>query len=148
MKFRAQLQAHGKTATGIEVPAEIVDGLAAGKKPKVCVTLNGHTYRSSIAVMGGKYMLGVSAENRAAAQVKAGDEVAVALELDHEVREVNVPLDLAEALTQDHQADQFFAGLSYSNRLRHVLAIEQAKTAETRERRIAQAVAKLHEGHK
>lgn len=148
MNFRAHLQAHGKTATGIEVPAEVVNQLGAGKKPKVCVTLNGHTYRSSIALMGGKYMVGVSAENRAAAHVKAGEEVTVALAVDSEAREVSVPADLAEALAQDPKAAQFFASLSYSNRLRHVLAIEQAKAADTRQRRIAKAVAELHEGRK
>jgi hypothetical protein len=148
MKFHAQLQAHGKTATGIEVPPEIVDQLGEGKKPKVRVTLNGHTYRSSIAVMGGKYMVGVSAENRAAAQVKAGDEVSVALEVDSEAREVAIPIDLSEALANNPTAAHFFAGLSYSNRLRHVLAIEQAKTAETRARRIAKAVEMLHAGRK
>ena len=141
MDFRTQLQAHGKTATGIEVPPEIVDQLGAGKKPKVRVTLNGHTYSSSIAVMSGKYMVGVSAENRAAAQVKAGDEVSVGLEVDSDTREVAIPIDLSEALAKNPTAEHFFTSLSYSNRLRHVLAIEQAKTAETRERRIAKAVA-------
>ncbi|MDB5234089.1 MAG: hypothetical protein JWR44_1082 [Hymenobacter sp.] len=148
MDFRTHLQAHGKAATGIEVPAEVVRQLAAGNKPKVRVTLNGHFYRSSIAVMGGKFMVGVSAENRAAAQVKAGDAVTVALELDNEVREVSIPDDFAAALAQDQQAVQFFDTLSYSNLLRHVVAIEQAKTAETRQRRIAKAVAALHEGQK
>ncbi|MCC3155545.1 YdeI/OmpD-associated family protein [Hymenobacter sp. BT770] len=148
MEFRAVLQLHGKTATGVEVPAAIVEALGAGKKPKVCVTLNGHRYRSSVAVMGGVYMLGVSAEHRQHARVHAGQEVTVQLALDTEAREVNVPADLAAALTHDAPAQRFFAGLSYSQQLRHVLAVEQAKTAETRQRRIASAVQQLHEGRK
>ena len=149
LEFRAVLQLHGKTATGVEVPADIVEALGAGKKPKVCVTLNGaYRYRSSVAVMGGVYMLGVSAEHRQLSHVQAGDEVAVQLTLDTEVREVNVPADLAAALAQDAPAQQFFAGLSYSQQLRHVLAVEQAKTAETRQRHIVSAVQQLHEGRK
>ena len=66
MKFKAVLQAHGKTATGFEVPPEIVERLGAGKRPLVKVTIKGHTYPSAIAVMGGAFMIGVSAENRAA----------------------------------------------------------------------------------
>ncbi len=84
MRFRAILQAHGKTATGIEVPAEVVASLGAGKRPPVRATINGHTYRSSVAVMGGQFMLGVSAENREATGVHAGDEVEVEIELDTE----------------------------------------------------------------
>src|SRR5690348_17158594 len=101
MKFHAILQSHGKTATGIEVPEEVVAILGAGKRPPVRVTINGHTYRSTIAVMGGVYMLGVSAENRLGAGVAAGDELEVDLELDAAPREVSVPPDFAEALDRD-----------------------------------------------
>lgn len=146
MKFRAILLLAGKTATGVEVPAEVVESLGSSKRPAVRVTINGYTYRSSIASMGGKFMLGVSAENRQGAGVKAGDEVEVEVELDTAPREVNVPPDFVEALAQDAEAKRFFDTLSYSNRLRLVLAIEQAKTAETRQRRIEKTVAGLREG--
>jgi Bacteriocin-protection, YdeI or OmpD-Associated/Domain of unknown function (DUF1905) len=145
-RFRATLQLHGKTATGVQVPNEIVASLGAGKKPPVRVTINGHTYRSSVASMGGVYMLGVSAENRAAAGIRAGDEVEVAIELDSAPREVAVPPDLASALDHDADAKRFFEGLSYSHQRRHVLAVEGAKTPETRQRRIAKAVSELREG--
>ena len=95
MRFRATLETEGKTATGINVPAEVVDALGAGKRPRVTVTINGHTYRSSVAVLGGRYMLGVSAENRAAAGVEGGQDVDVDLELDTAPREVTVPPDFA-----------------------------------------------------
>jgi Domain of unknown function (DUF1905)/Bacteriocin-protection, YdeI or OmpD-Associated len=146
MKFKAIIQLHGKTATGVEVPAKIVEGLGKGKRPPVHVTINGHTYRSSVASMGGKFMLGISAENREAAGVKAGDEVQVTLEADTEIREVTVPSDLKKALADDATASKFFDSLSYSNKLRQVLSIEQAKTDDTRQRRILKVVSMLREG--
>lgn len=146
MKFRATIQLGGKTATGIEVPADVVNSLGAGKRPAVSVTINGYTYRSTVAPMGGTFMLPVSAEVREAAGVAAGDEVEVDVELDTAPREVTVPQDFSEALDQDAGARRFFDGLSYSNKRRIVLSIEDAKTPETRQKRIAKAVTSLHEG--
>ncbi len=146
MRFRATVQLGGKTATGIPVPAEVVAGLGPSKKPAVRVTINGHTYRSTIAPLGGEFMLPLSAEHRTAAGVAAGDEVEVDIELDTQLREVTVPPDFAEALDHDMDARRFFDGLSYSQKLRHVLSIQQAKTAETRQRRIDKAVSMLREG--
>ncbi len=146
MKFNATIQLNGKTATGIEVPLKVVDGLGSGKKPAVTVTIKGYAYRSTIASMGGKFMLPVSAEVREKAGVAAGDKVEVELELDTTPREVIVPSDFQVALDRDAKAKRFFDGLSYSNKRRLVLPIEDAKTAETRQRRIAKAVSALHEG--
>ena len=146
MRFRATIQLNGKTATGVQVPTEVVAALGSGKRPPVRVTINGHTYRSSVAPMGGQFMLGVSAEVRERAGVAAGDEVDVEIELDTEPREVTVPLDLAGALDRDTEAKLHFDGLSYSHKRRHVLSIEEAKTAETRQRRIAKAISALREG--
>jgi Bacteriocin-protection, YdeI or OmpD-Associated/Domain of unknown function (DUF1905) len=146
MRFRTRLVLHGKTATGIEVPAEVMAALGAGKRLPVRVTINGFTYRSTVAVMGGQYLVGVSAENRAGAGVAAGDEIDVDLELDDQPREVTVPPDLAAALKAEPAARKTFEGLSYSHRNAHVTAIVAAKTAETRQRRIAKSVAMLKEG--
>lgn len=146
MRFRATIQLNGKTATGIHVPDEVVAGLGAGKRPAVYVAINGYTYRSTVAPMGGDYMLPVSAEVRESAGVAAGDEVDVDVELDVSPREVNVPQDFTEALDGDAEAKRFFDGLSYSNKRRFVLSIEEAKTPETRQRRIAKAIGTLHEG--
>src|SRR4051794_6095029 len=146
MRFRTTLLLNGKTATGIRVPPEVVAALGSGKRQAVRVTINGYTFRNSVAPLGGEYMVGVSAEVREAAEVAAGDEVDVDIELDTEPREVTVPPDFAEALDADAEARQFFDGLSYSNKRRFVLPIEEAKTAETRQRRIAKAISTLHEG--
>jgi len=146
MRFRTTIELGGKTATGIRVPDEVVTSLGSSKRPAVHVTINGYTYRSTVASMGGQFMLPLSAEHRASAGVAAGDEVEVDLHLDTEPREVAVPPDLANALTQDAEANRFFEGLSYSNKQRVVLSIEGAKTAETRQRRLAKAVGLLREG--
>ena len=146
MRFRATLELAGKTATGIEVPTDVVKALGKGKRPPVRVTLNGHTYRSTVAAYGDVFMLPVSAENRERAGVTAGDMLEVDVELDNEPREVIVPPDFAKALKRDADAKRFFEGLSYSNKRRFVLSIEDAKTPETRQRRIDKAVVTLHEG--
>lgn len=145
MRFRATIELAGKTATGIQVPSEVVDGLGAGGRPPVRVTIRGHTYRSTLASRGGRYLVGVSAENRAGAGVAAGDEVDVEIELDTEPREVTVPADFAEAL-DDADARRNFDGLSYTRRQEFVRGIEEAKRPETRQRRIAKAVGTLREG--
>jgi hypothetical protein len=146
MRFRATIELAGKTATGIEVPDEVVAGLGSSRRPAVRVTIRDHTYRSTIASMGGRYMLPVSAEHRSSAGVAAGDEVDVEIELDTEPREVTVPPDFVDALSRNPDAKRFFDGLSYSQRQWHVLSIEGAKTEQTRQRRIAKALSALGEG--
>ena len=146
MKFRATIELAGKTATGIEVPAAVVAKLGSSKKPAVRVTIKGHTYRSTVASMGGRFMLPISAEVREAAGVAAKDKVEVDVELDTAPREVTVPTDFARALTREPAAKRFFEGLSFSNKQRIVIAIEAAKAPETRQRRIAKSVSSLREG--
>lgn len=145
MRFRATIEQSGKTATGIRVPPEVVDGLGAGKRPAVRVTINGYTYRSTVGVMGGVFMLPLSADNRQGAGIAGGDEIDVELELDNEPREVTVPADLTTALDADAEAQRAFDDLSYSAKRRHVLAVEGAKTPETRRRRIDAVIASLRE---
>ena len=139
MRFRTTIEQDGRTATGIRVPDEVVDALGAGKRPAVRVTINGYTYRSTVAVLGGVYKVGVSAENRAGAGVAAGDEVEVVIELDTAPREVTVPADLAAALDAEPEARRTFDGLSSGNRSWQVLQVEGAKTDEPRQARIAKS---------
>lgn len=143
MKFQVTIQAAGKTATGIRIPAQVVDSLGAGKKPPVRVTINGATYRSTIASRSGQYLVGVSAENRELTGVAAGDEVEVDIELDTEPREVEVPPDLAAALDGEPDAKRFFESLTHSQKQGFVQPIEQAKKPETRERRVEKTLAML-----
>ena len=144
-RFRATIELHGKTATGIEVPAEVVDGLDAGRRPPVRVTIGSHIYRTTVASRSGRFLVPLSAEQRAGAGVAAGDEVDVEVELDTEPREVDVPADLAAALDAAPAARGRFDALPYSHRKEHVRAVEEAKAPETRQRRIAKAVAMLRE---
>jgi len=146
VRFRTTIEQGGKTATGIQVPEEVVQALASGKRPAVTVTINGYSYRSTVAVLGGRYMVGISAEHRAGAGVAGGDEVDVDIELDTAPREVRVPADFAAALDAEPEARRTFDGLSYSNRSWHVLQVEGAKTDETRQRRIARSVDVLKQG--
>ncbi len=138
--FRTTLLQAGKTATGIKIPPEIIDSFGAGKKPPVKVTINGFTYRSTVAVMGANYMVGVSAENRAGAGVSGGDEIEVAIELDTEPRELELPADFKKALDKNARAKKVFDTLSYSRKRIHVLPIAGAKTDETRQRNIKKAI--------
>lgn len=146
MKFRTTIQLEGKTATGFRVPIEVVEALGKGKRPPVRVTIGPHVYRSTVAAYGDVFMLPLSAENREAAGVAAGDEVEVDIELDTAPREVIVPDDFAAALAEEPDAKHFFDGLSYSQQRWFVLGIDDAKTAETRQRRIGAAVDRLREG--
>jgi hypothetical protein len=146
MRFRAVIELGGKSATGIQVPEDVVLGFGAGKRVKVRVTIGDYTYRSTVGPYGGAYMLPLSAEHRTGAGVAAGDEVDVDLEPDVEDRVVEVPPDLAEALAADEGAAAFFQGLSYSRQRWFTVRVTEAKKAETRARRVSSSVEMLREG--
>lgn len=143
MRFQATLERNGKTATGIEVPPAVLEALGSGRRPAVRVTINGYSYASSVGSMGGRSLLPVSAEVRQRARVQAGDTIDVEVDRDVAPRELAIPGDLASALGADSTARRAFEALSYSGKRRLVLPIEQAKTTETRERRVARAVEEL-----
>jgi hypothetical protein len=135
--FSTVIRGEGKTATGIPVPVEIVDALAGGKKPLVKASINGYTFRNSVMSYSGEFMLPLSAENRKAAGVRGGDLVEVSLELDTEPRIVEIPTDLQMALTKKPGVFKIFESLSYSKRKEFVRQVMDAKTQETRDKRIA-----------
>ena len=135
-------QEEGMNATGLQVPADVVTALNSGKRPKVIVTVNGYTYRSTVAAYGDVFMLPLSKEHREAAGVQAGDEVQVTLALDTEPRTVEVPEDLAAALDEGGVTADFDA-LAPSRRKEHVRQVTSAKAVETRQRRIAKIIAAL-----
>jgi hypothetical protein len=146
MNFRALIEGAGKTAAGIEVPPEVVAALGQSKRPPVRVTINGHVFRSTVAVLGGRFMLGISNEVRASAGVAAGDEVEVGMELDTAPREVTVPAELARELATDAAAKRAFEALSYSKQRLLVDPVANAKTLDTRDRNIAKAMSALRQG--
>ena len=129
--------------TGIEVPADVVEALGAGKRPPVVVNVNGFEYRSTVAPMGGRYLLPFSAARRNESGIKGGDAIDVELTLDTAPRTVDVPDDLRAALDASPTAAAGWEKLSNSNRKAHVESVQGAKAAETRARRIAAIVAKL-----
>ena len=132
--------------TGIEVPAEALAALGTSKKPAVQVSLNGYTYRSTVATVDGRYMVGVSSQHRAASGLRAGDDVDVELVLDTAPRTVELPADFAAALDAEPAARATFDKLSNSNKGYHVSLVTGAKSDETRQRRIEKSVATLREG--
>jgi VIT1/CCC1 family predicted Fe2+/Mn2+ transporter len=143
MEFSTTILASGKNNTGIPVPESVVTALDRGKRVPVVVTINGHSYRSSIVFYTGQFLIALSAENRAAAGVAAGDEVEVEVTLDEAPREVELPDALAAALAGDADAAAAFAALSYTNKKRIATSIVDAKTDATRERRLAKALEEL-----
>ncbi len=146
MKFRTEVEPP-EPMRGLEVPPEVVEALGGGKRPAVRITINGHAWKSRVAIMRGRYLLGLSKANRHAAGVVTGDEVEVELELDTEPRVVVEPPDFARALDADPVARAAYDRLSYSHKRQHVLAIDSAKKAETRKRRIDKALAMLRNSH-
>jgi hypothetical protein len=146
MRFRTELQRAGGNTTGFEVPEEIVTGLGGGGRPKVVATVNGFTFRSSIAKMGGSWWLGVSADRRTAAGVEGGQILDVDVELDTAPRVVELPDDLRAALDAEPAARDFWQTVSASNQGWHVHQLTSAKTAETRARRLARSLELLRAG--
>ncbi|MEU3700721.1 YdeI/OmpD-associated family protein [Streptomyces anulatus] len=142
MKFSTTMFRTGNN-TGIEVPEAVVEALGAGKRPPVNVTVNGYAYRSTIAPMGGRYLIPFSADKRAETGIGGGDAIEVELTLDTASRAVAPPEDLAAALAGAPGAAEAFAALSPGRQKAHVTSIEGAKAQETRERRIAKTVAEL-----
>ena len=143
MKFHITIELGGKTATGFEVPGEVVEALGGGRRPAVQVTIGELNYRSTIAFMGGRFLIPLSADRRVAAGLAAGDDVDVEVALDTAPRVVEVPPDLAAALDADPVVRARFDAMSFTHRNEHVRAVESAKTEPTRQRRIARAVADL-----
>ncbi|GHD69779.1 YdeI/OmpD-associated family protein [Jeongeupia chitinilytica] len=143
MKFEARVIPSGN-ATAIALPEDAVTALGGGARPAVAVTINGHTWRTRVARMRGLCMIGISAGNRAAARIAEGENVEVAIELDDLPREVPEPPDLKSALDADSSIRRAFEKLPFGLRQKHVRHLEEAGSAETRDRRLARLVSALH----
>lgn len=143
--FHTTVLQTGKNTAGILVPEEVIEKLGGGKRPLVRVKIAQYSYRSAIAVMDGKYMISFSAEHRQASGINGGDEADVTLELDLEPRAVELPEDLKTALEQAG-AMAAFEKSAPSMKKEYVRQVEEAKAAETRERRIGKIIEKLATG--
>ena len=143
--FETTVAATGNN-TGIVVPDEVIEQLAAGRRPPVLVSVNGYEYRNTVGVMGGKHMISISAAVRQATGLAAGDPVRVTLTVADSPPEVTIPADFAAALTADEQASAFFGKLSNSMQRYHIDTITAAKSADTRQRRIDKAIALFRAG--
>src|SRR5215831_12588339 len=144
MKFRTDVEPP-EPMRGLEVPPEVVESLGQGKRPRVTITINGYSWKSRVAIMRGRYLLGLSIANRQAAGVAIGDEVEVELEFDPDPRLVIEPADFARALDTDPIARTVYERLPDGRKREHVRAIESAKKPETRIRRIESALATLRD---
>ena len=148
MRFSTEVELGGKTATGFQVPDDVVAALASGRRPPVRVTIGPHSYRTTVAMMGGRFMVPLSAENREAAKVAAGDRIDVDIEPDKEPRGIDVPADLAEALGEDRVVREFFDSLAHTHRKEWVRWVEEAKKPETRSARIGRTIDALRAGNR
>jgi Bacteriocin-protection, YdeI or OmpD-Associated/Domain of unknown function (DUF1905) len=146
MRFHSVVELGGRTATGIPIPDAVIEALGRSRRPPVTITVNGHTYRTTAVRMGGRFLVPLSAQNREAAGVAAGEEVTVDIENDAAPREVALPDDLAGAM--DAAARATYDGLAFTHRLEWVRWVEEAKRPETRTARIAKTVAALREGRR
>ncbi len=141
--YTTNVRQEGKNITGLQVPDEVVAALGTSRSPKVKATLNGYTWRGTVQVMDGRFMLSLSAAHREAAGVQGGEQVDVTIELDTEPRTVEVPDDLSAALSAKAGALEAFEALAYSKRKEFVRQVNEAKSQETRDRRIANIVAQF-----
>jgi len=146
MRCESRVELEGKTATGIEIPTEIIEALGTSKRPPVTITINGYTYRTTAVRMGGRFLVPLAAENREAAGVAAGDQIVVDIDNDTAPREVDLPAVLAAAMDEAVRAT--YDGLSFTHRKEWVRWVEEAKKPETRAARIEKTVAGLREGKK
>ena len=137
--FDTTLTATGNN-TGIVVPAELIEQLAGGKRPAVIVEVNGYEYRNTVGIMGGKYMISVSAAVRKDTGLKGGDPIHVNLTVADKPRPVELPTDFAAALEANEGTRAFFDHLSNSLQRYHIDLVNSAKTGETRQRRIDKAI--------
>lgn len=142
MKFKTKVVPSGN-ATAVEVPKAALEKLSAGARPPIVISINGHSWRSRVAAMRGLHWIGISAAHRKASGVSEGDLVEVLLELDAAPRTVEEPEDLASALDTQQALRAAFERLPFGLRCKHIASIEDAKSPETRLRRIAKLLSEL-----
>jgi hypothetical protein len=139
--FDTVIRAFGNNA-GIEVPAEVLDQLGGGKRPRVRVQLGDYQFSTTIGSMGGMSLISLSKAHRGESGLGAGQEVQVVLDLDDQPAPITVPSELATAL-KDADLEMVFAALAPSRRKEYVRQVGEAKAEQTRIRRIEKIVTDL-----
>lgn len=145
MKFKAQLIPSGN-ATAVEVPEAVMKALGPEARPPVTITINGHTWRSRIALMRGSALIGISAANRKASGIGSGDVIEVSVELDAAPREVELPPDLDAVFAKSRKAASAFEALPFGLKRKYIAHLEEAKSAATRQRRMEKLLSELQNG--
>ncbi len=146
LRFTTTLLARGPAAAVVLDEAQVAAVGEGRRRFPVVATVNGYAWRTSVAPMGGEFLVGLSRAVRAAAGAQAGDTVDVELALDTAPREVEVPEALAAGLARNPAARAAFEGMAYTHRKEYARWIAEAKREETRDRRVAEALKMLAEG--
>jgi hypothetical protein len=146
ISITGELVARGPAAAFVLDDDQVATVGEGAKRFPVVATVNGYTWRTSVARMGGEFLVGLNKEVRSSAAVAAGDTVTLQLALDTEPRTVEIPPALAEALDSDPEAKAIYEGLAFTHRKEYARWISEAKRDETRERRLAKALEMLHAG--
>jgi hypothetical protein len=146
LSTKAELVKRGPAAAVVLTDEQVAAVGEGAKRFPVVATVEGYTWRTTVARMRGEFLLGLSREVREGAGVEAGDTVDLQLELDTKPREVDVPEALAAALAKDANARAAYEKLSYTHRKEYARWIAEAKRDETRERRVAKAIEQLRAG--
>lgn len=144
MKFQTIIFQKGNNL-GIEVPENVIELLSAGKRPQVVVELKGYTYRSTVGVMEGKFLIPLNSEHRKKVEITGGETVEVSLNLDTEPRTVELPQGLKGELNINKTALEFFDSLPPSSKKKIVVLLETAKTEDTFNKRLGKIVADLNQ---
>jgi hypothetical protein len=146
IEFTTRLEPRGPAAAVVLDDEQVAAVGEGAKRFPVAATVNGYTWRTSVARMGGEFLVGLNREVRQGARVEAGDEVSVVLELDSEPRSVEVPAALTAALAEDPAAKAAFDAMAFTHRKEYARWIAEAKREETRDRRVQQAVEMIRAG--
>ncbi len=146
IRFRTELQKRGPAAAVVLDDDQVAAVGEGAKRFPVVATVNGYTWRTSVARMGGESLLGLNREVREAAGVAAGDTVDVVIQLDGQPRQVEVPDELAAALSADPKAQAAFDAMAFTHRKEYARWIGEAKRDDTRQRRVTQALEMIRAG--
>ncbi|MEO6728842.1 MAG: YdeI/OmpD-associated family protein [Candidatus Dojkabacteria bacterium] len=148
MKFTAKIFTGGGQTAGFLIPEDVMTSLGDKKRVPVVITLNGYSYRSTVATYEGKQAVGISIENREKAGVKIGDTLEIDVSFDDKPRIVEVPEIMQKELEKNPKAKEVFEGLAFTHKKEYVKWIEEAKKEETKTSRLEKLNQMILDKHK